>query len=44
MATEALSEATWPFIGIAVTASQASFTTRDRPLPSDPTTITTGNV
>ena len=41
-ATEALSDSAGPAIGIDTTASQFWRTSRDRPLPSEPTTTTTG--
>lgn len=43
-ATEALRDSTQPTIGILITESQVSRTKRDMPLPSEPTTITTGPV
>src|SRR6476619_2331117 len=43
-ATPALRDSTADDIGIDTTWSQVSRTRRDRPLPSDPTTTTTGSV
>ncbi|MBM4481256.1 allophanate hydrolase subunit 2 family protein [Rhodococcus hoagii] len=43
-ATDALSDSTSPAIGMLRIESQVSRTRRDRPLPSEPTTMTTGTV
>ena len=42
-ATEALSDSTGPAIGIDTVTSQVSLTSRDSPLPSEPTTSTSGS-
>ena len=42
-ATDALSDSTGPAIGIETVTSQVWRTSRDRPLPSDPTTSTNGS-
>ncbi len=42
-ATAALSDSAAEPIGMAATTSQFSRTSRDSPLPSDPTTSTTGS-
>jgi hypothetical protein len=42
-ATEALSDSTGPAIGIETVTSQVCLTSRDRPLPSEPITMTSGS-